>query len=66
LVQTPCIQQNAANRSPYRHLRSITSGTVVTQKTLINPDRPDSGMDGMDSNSSSRYEPPPVSAPSRQ
>lgn len=53
LVQTLCIQRNAANRSPYRHLRSITSGTVVTEKTLINPDRPDYGMDGMDAISSS-------------
>ena len=43
-MQTLCIQRNAANRSPYRHLRSITSGTVVTEKTLINPDRPDCSM----------------------
>lgn len=49
LVQTLCIQQNATNRSPYRHLGSITSGTVVTEKTLINPRRPDCSMDGMDS-----------------
>jgi hypothetical protein len=48
LVQTLCIQRTAANRSPYRHLRSITSGTVVTEKTLINPHRPDCSMDGMD------------------
>jgi hypothetical protein len=53
LVQTLCIQRNAANRGPYRHLRSITSGTVVTEKTLINPDRPNCSMDGMDSISSS-------------
>ena len=58
-VQTLCIQRNAANRSPYRHLGSITSGTVVTEKTLINPDRPDCSMDGMDSISSSRHKPPP-------
>ena len=59
-MQTLCVQQNAADRSPYRHLRSITSGTVVTEKTLINPDRPDCSMDGMDS-ISSRHKPPPVS-----
>src|SRR5208282_259521 len=49
LVQTLCVQQNAADRSPYRHLRSITSGTVVTEETLINPTWPHYGMDGMDS-----------------
>jgi len=61
LLQTLCIQQNATNRSPYRHLGSITSGTVVTEKTLINPNRPDCSMDGMDSVSPSRHKPPPVS-----
>jgi hypothetical protein len=53
LVPTLCIQQNATNRSPYRHLGSITSGTVVTENPLINPYRPDCSMDGMDSISSS-------------
>jgi hypothetical protein len=47
------------NEVLYRHLGSITSGTVVTEKTLINPHRPACSMDGMDSISSSRHEPPP-------
>jgi hypothetical protein len=49
LVQTLCVQRDAANRSPYRHLPSITSGTVVTEKTLIDSNWPDRSMDGMDS-----------------
>jgi hypothetical protein len=57
LVQTLCVQRDAANRSPYRQLRSITSGTVVTEKTLINPDWADCSMDGMDSISALRHKP---------
>jgi hypothetical protein len=36
------------NRSLYRCLLCITSGTCVAQETSINPNRPDYGMDGMD------------------
>jgi hypothetical protein len=57
-VQTLCVQQDAENRSPHRQLRSITTGTVVTEKTLINANRSDYGMDGMDAISSSRHKPP--------
>ena len=53
-----CVQRDAANRSPYRQLGSITSGTIVTEKTLINSIQPHHGMDGMDAISSSRHKPP--------
>ena len=55
------VQRDAANRSPYRQLGSITSGTIVTEKTLINAIQPHYGMDGMDAISWSRHKPPPLS-----
>jgi hypothetical protein len=61
--QILCVQRDAANRNPYRQLGSITSGTIVTEKTLIDHDRPDCSMDGMDSISPLRHKPPPVSTP---